>query len=79
MRGSLEAFWEERSPGPSPAGKRVSWVCLSVCCSPDSRPQHGTPMANGVHVGADGGCVLGHQEPKGKAGGWGAAVGGWSA
>lgn len=25
MRGSLEAFREERSPGTCPAGKEVSW------------------------------------------------------
>lgn len=71
MRGSLEAFREERSPGTSPAGKEVSWVCHSVCRSPDSRPRW--LSTNGVCVGADGRRASWRQEPKGE----GQAAGEW--
>ena len=71
MRGSLEAFREECSPGPSPAGKEVSRVRHSVCGSPDSRPQR--LSTNGVCVGADGRRASWRQEPKGE--GW--AAGEW--
>lgn len=71
MRGSLEAFREEHSPGTSPAGKKVSWVCHSVCRSPDSRPRQ--LSTNRVCVGADGRRASWRQEPKGEgqeAGEW---------
>lgn len=64
VRGSLEAFREERRPGTSPAGKEVSWVCHSVCRSPDSRPRR--LSTNGVCVGADGRRTSRRQEPKGE-------------
>lgn len=69
--GSLEAFREEHSPGTSPAGKEVSWVCHSICRSPDSRPQR--LSTNGVCVGADGRRASWRQEAKGE----GQAVGEW--
>lgn len=71
VRGSLEAFREERSPGTGPAGKEVSWVCHSVCRSPDSRPRR--LSTNGVCVGADGRRASWRQEPKGE----GQAAGEW--
>lgn len=78
VRGSLEAFREEHSPGTSPAGKEVSWVCHSVCRSPDSRPRW--LSTNGVCVGADRRRASWRQEPKGEgrvAGEWQQV--GWSA
>ena len=70
MRGSLEAFREECSPGTRPAGKEVSWVCRSVCCSPDARPRR--PGTNGVSVGADGRRIA---APGAKRGRW--VAGAW--
>lgn len=66
VRGSLEAFREERGAGTSPAGKEVSWVCHSVCRSPDSRPRW--LSTNGVCVGADGRHESWRQEPEGEGG-----------
>lgn len=71
VRGSWEAFREERSPGTSPSGKEVSRVCHSVCRSPDSRPRR--LSTNGVCVGADGRRTSWRQEPKGE----GQAAGEW--
>lgn len=78
MRGSLEAFREEGSPGTRPAGKEVSWVCHSGCRSPDSRPRR--LSTNGVCVGVDSRRASWRQEPKGEgwvAGEWQQV--GWSA
>lgn len=74
VRGSLEAFREEHSPGTSPAGKEVSWVCHSVCHSPDSRPRQ--LSTNGVCVGADGRRASWRQGPReeGQAAGSGSRL-----
>lgn len=62
MLGSLEAFREEHSPGTRPAGKEVSRVYHSVCCSPDSRPRR--LSTNGLCVGADRRRTSWRQEPE---------------
>lgn len=66
MRGSLEAFREERGAGTGPAGNEVSRVCHFVCRSPDSRPRW--LSTNGVCVGADGRHESWRQEPEGEGG-----------